>query len=285
MPATPSNASAYWLEHDPLDAAHIRSLARTADAWQPLEVWRSLTSTLDRLRALRAAGAGPGAVVIAEEQTAGRGRRGTVWQSPAGLGLWLGALIDIAGVAPGVATLTTAVAAQRAIRAAAGGDTTLKWPNDVEIGGRKVCGIVFEVVGRGPAALGIGINVHHAAADFPPAIAARAISLDQATGVRAADRSSPSVGRRPVERDRLAARLLDELASNQDDWRQGRGAELLDAWRRAASHLGRRVELSLPGGVLAGVAADVAADGALLIDLADGERRRVLAGSLRVIDG
>ena len=129
-------------------------------------------------------------------------------------------------------TIAAGVAIADAIQAATGLDTTLKWPNDVFVGGRKLAGILAEA-GSSPTGvqhvvLGFGVNVLPAA--FPPDVASRATSLEGELG-------------RPIDRGLLLNTCLDHLASRYGDLHQGRIMSVVDAWRaRAAPMLRRRVE-------------------------------------------
>jgi BirA family biotin operon repressor/biotin-[acetyl-CoA-carboxylase] ligase len=259
-----------WLAIDPLDAAAIRSELRTRELGRRLEVHRLLSSTVEQVRRLARAGAPPGTVAIAEEQTAGRGRRGRVWSSAAGLGLWLSALVRVDLPSPGLLTLSAAVAVRRGIAAAGGHWAAVKWPNDLELGGRKVCGILVEATGEGGGALGIGINVHHAPDDFPAELADQATSLDREMG-------------RTMCRNALAVHVLEALEAIHDELDAGRGDALLDEWRRACAHLGRRVQVTSEAGSVEGVTLDIDRRGALLVRRDSGEVETVMAGSLRLV--
>jgi len=169
-----------------------------------LFLYPELGSTQDRLRALAEAGAPEGTLVLADRQTAGRGRQGRSWHSPPG-GLYLSLLLRPA-LEPGRAGWVTLAAALAVARAAGrfGVAAGIKWPNDVLCAGRKVAGVLAEaalVEGRvDRIVLGIGINLSWGGASPPPELAGRAGTLEEAAG-------------RPVDRDLLTARLLGELLS------------------------------------------------------------------------
>jgi BirA family biotin operon repressor/biotin-[acetyl-CoA-carboxylase] ligase len=257
-----------WLAADPLDVDILRRLLATRTLGRGvLEVHRSLGSTNERMRELARAGVGPGAVVLAEEQTRGRGRGGRDWISLAGAGLWMTVLAARGVEPPGQMTLGAGVAVRRAVRAL-GVRAELKWPNDLEIGGAKLCGILGEAIGDSTIGLGIGVNVHEA----PPAaaIGRTAVALDQAAGG-------------PVARNRLAALLLGELEQVLDDLDRGRQAQVLAAWREGCSHLGREVQVTAGAKDETGVATDIDSAGALLVRRVDGTVVRVYSGSLAVL--
>jgi BirA family transcriptional regulator, biotin operon repressor / biotin---[acetyl-CoA-carboxylase] ligase len=164
-------------------------------------------------------------------------------------------------------TIAAGVAIAEGIEAATGLDPTLKWPNDVFVGGRKLAGILAEA---GSAAtrvqyvvVGFGINVLPAA--FPPEVASRATSLEGELG-------------RPIDSTLLLSACLDRLASRYADLRSARAASVADAWRvRAAALLRRPVEWALGDTFACGVAESIDDTGALLV--------RTDAGVVRVISG
>ena len=195
-------------ERGALDAATLRARLhdRRAEAggagetpWWPILVEEVLDSTQDRLAELEAGGAPGGTVVIATAQRSGRGRRGRSWHSPAGAGLYLSALLRPGGPGwpwgpggPGHLardavcwSMVAAVAACEAVREF-GARAEIKWPNDVLAGGRKIGGLLVETRTEGETLravlVGCGLNLAHAAEDFPEAFRDEATSLALATG-------------------------------------------------------------------------------------------------------
>ncbi|MCA9751243.1 MAG: biotin--[acetyl-CoA-carboxylase] ligase, partial [Gemmatimonadetes bacterium] len=159
-----------------LAAAGVQASLGGATWGRELEVLAAIGSTNDRAAERAAAGAAPGLVVTAELQTAGRGRRGRVFDSRPGLGIWSTTLLPVPAdpaAAPRL-SLIAALAVAEAVEERTGFSPALKWPNDVRIGGRKICGVLVEARSAGgrvfPVA-GIGINVHHRPQDFPPEVA------------------------------------------------------------------------------------------------------------------
>jgi BirA family transcriptional regulator, biotin operon repressor / biotin---[acetyl-CoA-carboxylase] ligase len=212
-------------------------------------------------------------VVVADAQTAGRGRRGRTWFSPPGTGLYVSAILAPARAhdanrARTLTTLAAGVAVAEGIGEASGLRTDLKWPNDVFVGRRKLAGILAE--GAADAVvLGYGINV--GTASFPLELADRVTSLESELG-------------RPVDRTRVLVETLAALAARYDDLLAGRFDAILDAWRaRAPGCRGARVSWTTPAGVQTGVTAGIDDQGALLVRV--GERvDRVVAGELRWTD-
>jgi BirA family biotin operon repressor/biotin-[acetyl-CoA-carboxylase] ligase len=232
--------------------------------------YAEVSSTNDVAAVLAERGAEEGTVVIADMQTAGRGRHGRAWASPVGAGLYLSAVLRPRETALPLLTLATGLAVAEAVHAATGLDPSVKWPNDIYLGARKVAGILAEA-GSSAAViqhvvLGIGINV--GAAAYPPDVAARATSLESELG-------------RMVDRGLLAAECLAALAARYGSLQQGDTAVVIDAWRqRAASTFGRTVEWETEGICHRGVAEGIDGDGALLVRTESGPER-VISGQVR----
>ena len=217
--------------------------------------------------ALAERGAPDRTVVIADQQAAGRGRRGRVWQAPPRTSLLASILVRSRLPQALLATLspTTAVATAEALRRVAPLSPRLKWPNDVLVGGRKIAGILLEsrAVASAEPVLVIGVGVNLGQREFPPELAGRATSVALEAG-------------HPVDRDTLLAALLEEF----DAWRarlEGEGfGPVRERWKSLSDTIGRHVTVD---GV-SGTATDLDADGALLIDAGDGVLRRVIAGEI-----
>lgn len=254
-----------------------RDAAALAERWGAAAVhpFADVGSTNDVARRLAADGAPDGSVVVADEQTAGRGRAGRAWSSPPGLGLWVSIVRRPGpGFQPGALPLRVGLAAARALdRFLAPARAELKWPNDLHAGGRKVGGILCEAVWEGdrPAAVvvGLGLNVLHGATAFPEELRPLATSVALAAG-REPDRAAVADAILPAL---LALPLSGGLS---DDERA--------AFRSRDAFHGREVEVTDPdsGALrLRGTANGPAADGALLLRLEDGSERAVHSGTLR----
>src|SRR2546427_10349789 len=151
----------------------------------PLEINRdieypaAIASTQDRARALAASGSGP-RVVVADLQTAGQGTRGRPWHAPAGTSLLASWLFRPAPAEPGLFALLAGVAVSRALERLGLRDASLKWPNDVEAGHKKVAGALAHATTDGEGGslvLGIGVNAHQRQGDFPPGLRGTATAL------------------------------------------------------------------------------------------------------------
>ena len=237
------------LDRPPLRAAPLaRALA--PDGWR-VEVLDATPSTnlvvADRARA----GEPAGLVVVAEQQTAGRGRLDRTWLSPARAGLTLSVLLrpTLPPADWGWVPLLAGLAVARAVRTRGELDATVKWPNDVLVSERKLCGILAEVPGPGAVALGIGLNVTTRRDELP---VETATSL-QLEGAATTDRDTLL---RAVLRE-----LTDVMAEAATDLAAGR-----DAYRDSCSTLGRRVRVELPDAAVEGIAERVDDAGRLVVD-------------------
>lgn len=224
----------------------------------------SVDSTNRAARRWAAQGAPHGAAVVALAQTAGRGRLGRHWESPAGAGLYLSLVLRPGPQSPVWPSLTfrAALAAADACQAACGLRPAIKWPNDLVLSGRKISGILLEREGDA-AVCGIGINVRQRAGDFPPELRGRAGSLEALSG-------------RSVSLDALERALLASLEARMDapGWKADYTAQCVT--------LGRTVRVLAPDGAFDGFAEGLDDVGALLVRDEAGQVRRVLAGDVSV---
>jgi BirA family biotin operon repressor/biotin-[acetyl-CoA-carboxylase] ligase len=245
----------------------------------PLLFFSSVGSTNDVAGVLAATGNSEGAVVIADAQTAGRGRRGHTWFSPAGSGLYVSVVLapnrarKFPDRAVALLTLTAGVALAEAVERVTGLKADIKWPNDLLIGRRKLAGILAEGVSRpGTAAsmmsivLGYGLNVSSSA--YPRELNDRVTSLESELG-------------RVVDRAALCAETIASIAQRYDDLLDARFDAILDAWRaRAPGSRGARVWWDSPTGPQSGVTEGIDDMGALLVR--SGARlERIVAGDVR----
>jgi len=236
------------LSRPPLRARALQR-ALTSDGWrvEVLDVTGS-TNAVASERAL--AGEPSGLVVVAEAQTAGRGRLDRSWVSPPRAGLTLSVLVrpDLPPVRWPWLPLLTGLAVATALREQAELDAVLKWPNDVLVDGRKLCGVLAEVPEPGAAVLGIGLNVTTRAAELPAAAQTPATSVAMSGGST-------------TDRDTLLRAVLRALGDVLGDVDAARAA-----YRERCTTLGRSVRLQLPGGTsVEGVAEAVDDVGRLVV--------------------
>lgn len=232
-------------------ALTTRSLGRS------LQVLSDTSSTNAVALDAAEAGAPDGAVIVADRQSAGRGRFGRTWLSPGGLNLYCSIIIRSLPMDErlGWLPLISATATAQAITQVTTVSPSLKWPNDVMVGTQKVGGILCETRGLGGgsayAVVGIGLNVNWRQDEMPAELRTIATSL--------ADE-----GQAPVDRMTLLASLLLELESRLDLWRTGSLPSLSQEYRDLCGTIGLPVRVELESGkVLEGIATDVGRDGSL----------------------
>jgi BirA family biotin operon repressor/biotin-[acetyl-CoA-carboxylase] ligase len=234
----------------PLDLPRIRAEFPN----RPIHYYPTLDSTM-----LAAAECPLRTVVLAGEQTAGQGRHGHSWHSEPGAGLYCSLVLEPTPVL----TLALGLATQSAILEAAGITCDLRWPNDVMLGGKKLAGILVQLV-DGKAIAGIGINLNQTA--FPPDLAAQATSLNTGT-----------VGTFPDSTAILIAllRAVDSFVTESQE-------SILRLFTHASSYaVGRRVTVNQPGGVITGTTAGLDPSGFLIVRKDDGTDTLILAGGVR----
>ncbi len=265
----------YLLESTPdrIDALAVLPLVRTEWMASSLLALEECGSTNDEAKALAQSGALAGIVVTTEKQTAGRGRRGRIWHSPAYENLAMSILLrpNLAPQDAGLLTLMAAVVVSEAIFDVTGLQSILKWPNDILVQGKKLCGILTEMAADPESidwvVVGIGCNVNPEG--MPNDLADIAISLRMALGHR-------------VDRARLAAAIIESMEKWHDRLVGHGPGPVLEAWRSAPNILGQHVTVHPPPPAerVTGIAEDLGPDGSLLLRLPDGTRRIILAGDL-----
>jgi BirA family biotin operon repressor/biotin-[acetyl-CoA-carboxylase] ligase len=226
----------------------------------------SVPSTNDSARALALDGAAHGTVVVAAEQTKGRGTKGRTWHSPAGLGLYASFILRGPGGGPlpfpHLLSLAAGLAASDAVREAAGFEPRLKWPNDVVHDGRKLGGILSEAVSGGEsgafAVVGIGLNVGHDVADFPD-------------DIRSASTSVRLVAGRSIPMEALLAALCRALDRWYNVLARGARAEILRSFEaRSAFAPGQALRLETAEGAFEAGYRGLDAEGRLVVARRDG---------------
>jgi len=260
----------------------------TARVGSTVHYLRTVDSTSNRLKALVREGAAVGTVVLADEQTGGRGRSGRTWFSPDRKGVWMSVLLESGASAERLAPLSVAAAVSvaDALRELTGLDVRVKWPNDLLVGGRKLGGLLVESMQTAgesvvSAVLGVGLNVSLAEDDFPAELAGTATSLQLALG-------------RPVARlDVLRVTLL-ALEECFERYERDGIAGFRERWRELSSTLGREVTVApsaaktppaqgggeRPNQRVTGTVTDLAESGALVIQDEAGATREIWFGDI-----
>lgn len=254
---------------DSLMAPVVKAGLDTAWAGREVVYLKTVGSTNRYARMLAQDGAAHGTLVVADEQTAGRGRRGRGWISPAGDGIFMSLIVRPDAHPSQVAKLSllTALAVAEAISEETGLDARIKWPNDIVISGRKVCGLLLEMTADEQCVYdvvaGVGINVHQTA--FDEEIAHTASSLDL-------------LGGRVFSRPALVRAFLRafERAMAMDDM------EMMGAYCARSATLGSRVQVIALDGTYTGTAEGITDSGSLLVTDDKGVRHEVLAADVSV---
>jgi len=259
---------------DRLAAEAIRRAAGPVSVLADVVILERVESTQTEVHRLASAGAPHGTLVAAEEQTAGRGRLGRVWLSPAGKGIWMSLLLRppiTVREAPQM-TMVAAVALARTLRRETGTDIGIKWPNDLLApDGRKLCGILVESVGEDERvrhmAVGVGIDCHLEEADYPPELKEKATSLSLATGRR-------------FDRNALAGAFLREFDGLYRLYLTEGFAPVRALWESLSVTIGRRIRHRSPDGWTEGVAERLDESGGLVVRTDAGKERTIAAGEI-----
>ena len=255
-----------------MDAGSIRAALTTTIMGHRIDYRAATRSTMDDARRAAEEGAPEGTLIVADEQSAGRGRFERTWVSPPGVNLYLSLLLrpspEIAAQLSMVAPLALARSLRR-IALGQGGPVTIKWPNDVRMGGRKIGGILIESSlaqdgAESFAIVGVGVNVNFDAAEHPD-IRDTATSLLSELG-------------RPVPRLRVLAALMEETEALYLSLQQG--GSVREEWALLLDTLGQRVTVTWGDIVYEGMAEGVDDEGGLLLRLAGGAIVSLSAGEV-----
>jgi BirA family biotin operon repressor/biotin-[acetyl-CoA-carboxylase] ligase len=217
-------------------------------------------------------GAREGTVIVAETQTLGRGRFGRRWISPAG-GVWFSIILrpEVSARDASKLTFVASVAVAKTIIKLFGSDAEIKWPNDVLIKGKKVCGILTETSTKGEsldfAVVGIGINGDFSLNELPVDLRGSSTTLKEEL-------------KRRIDLEPFLRSLLEETEHYYYMFLQGRFKAILDEWKNLSKLLGSYVEVTSLDEKIEGWATDIDEDGALALRLKDGNMRKIVSGDL-----
>jgi BirA family biotin operon repressor/biotin-[acetyl-CoA-carboxylase] ligase len=257
-----------------LKIAEIKSRLR-GDVGREIFFYETIGST-NIVASEIAAKTAEGAVVLADTQSKGKGRLGRGWVSPPGVNIYMSIILrpDIRPRDATLITIMSSVACANALRKVTGLNVTIKWPNDLIIQKKKLCGILTELkTDRNKiifAVAGIGINVNADINEFPEDVKYIATSLKNETGI-------------VYSRTEIVAEILNEI----DRWYKtlkvmDRDA-LLSEWKRLSSTLGREVMVVTGQGTITGLALDLDSEGMLMIKLSSGGVKRISSGDVTIL--
>jgi len=251
----------------------IRQGLSTQWLGKEIHYYASLDSTNILAKKLAAQGAPEGALILAEEQTGGKGRLGRQWISPFAKGLWFSLILrpEITPTDAPKIVMLAAAALQETVASLTGLSVKIKWPNDLLLEQKKVAGILVEMSGEmdniNYLVVGIGINVNLTLEDFSPELRETATSL--AIGLE-----------KKVNRLDLLQALLAKFEEYYSIFKAGNYAFLVAKWREASCTLGQLVRVTTIREVLEGRAIDFTDDGSLVLELEDGSFREIVAGDV-----
>ena len=269
------NRGYYLVESaDVLTEAEIKSCMKSQWMGREVEFLQETDSTNTEARRLAEKGAKDGTLVVAEYQTAGKGRRGRSWTSPSGTGIWM-SLVLRPGLEPACApmiTLLTGLAVSAGIEDYCGLKSQIKWPNDLTLEGKKICGILTEMSADMEmiryVVVGIGINVNIEA--VPEEIAYKATSLYLESGKK-------------IKRSGMIACIMKRMEEYYERFLDTADLScMLKEYEDRLVNMGRKVLVLAPKGEYQGVCLGINDDGELLVEREDGTVSRVMSGEVSV---
>jgi BirA family biotin operon repressor/biotin-[acetyl-CoA-carboxylase] ligase len=275
--SSPNKGYKLSLIPDILNPNEITYKLNTKLIGRAVKCFEVLDSTNVYAKKAAAEGCIDGTVITAETQTAGRGRLGRDWYSPGGLGIWLSIVLrpSISPEHVQLITLAASVAVVNALKAATGIQTGIKWPNDIILDGRKVCGILTEMSCEADsinyAVIGIGLNVNQKSQDFSGELTDKATSLTIHSGEKTL-----------YNRLKIVRNLLYEFERAYLNINEYKIADILKEWKKYSVTIGKEVRIISKDRQFTGIAEDLTEDGRLVVISSDGEKKEILSGEISV---
>ncbi|MNP18249.1 Bifunctional ligase/repressor BirA [compost metagenome] len=260
---------------DSLDVMTLRNAFNTTIMGANVEIIQTTVSTQEEARIRAEKGAAEGTLILAEEQTGGKGRLGRKWFSPYGKGIWMSLLLRPQQPLKFTSQLTllTGVAVCRAIRSTTGIEAGIKWPNDILMNNRKICGILLESAVEDEVVryciVGIGISVNLDDQDYPSELKEIATSIKMECG-------------KAVDRTVLIAAVMDEFESLYKLYQHEGFQPIATLWEALSVTIQQEVIVSTYQGQLEGVAVGLDSSGALLVDMGQGKVMSVISGDVKL---
>jgi BirA family biotin operon repressor/biotin-[acetyl-CoA-carboxylase] ligase len=258
---------------DSLHASTILPHLKTEWLGQTLSVYEEVESTQYIAHRLAREGAATGTVVIADHQSAGKGRMGRKWHSPPGTGVWMSIILrpDVPLSSTPQLTLLSSVAVLRGILKATSVEVGIKWPNDVMIGRRKVAGILTELSAEADRVnyviIGVGINVNQTEEDYPPELREIATSLCIEKG-------------EPIQRNQLIVHILKEWEELYEMYMKHGFLPIKTLWEAYAVSIGKTIVARTLHGHYEGLAKGITEEGVLLLEDAEGMVHKIYSADI-----
>lgn len=265
----------YRIVHQPdkLTLSAISNALQGSAFGQQIKLLDTTTSTQEDIRRWAEQGAENGALVVSEEQTVGRGRQGRKWISPSGKGIWMSLLLkpNLPLADASRLTLLSAVAVCRAIRQVTGINVGIKWPNDLLVNGKKICGILVESAGEDGkiryCVVGIGIDVNLVEADYPHEL------LDVASSLKMESNQH-------YDRAQIIGAVIKEMELLMNCFLEEGFSPIANLWEALSVTLGRTITVRTSQGELVGVAEELDSSGALQLRRQNGQIETVYSGEI-----
>jgi len=305
-----SSKKGYMLSAVPeLNENEIKNGLQTIYLGRTIVYLETVGSTNTYAKKISLEGCHEGTVVVSENQTSARGRLGREWHSEGGKGIWMSVVLrpSIPPESVQIITLAAAVAVVKAIQYVTGIEAAIKWPNDIILNGKKLCGILTEMSCEMERVnfivVGIGINVNHSEEDFPQNL--RKI----ATSLKIFSQSIKNGDSHSYNRSAILKRLLFELeqmynvinncpsnkidvdlntngnaviAENSDSLTKEDSNSIVNEWRKYSLTLGKEITVIARGGEYNGIAVDITSDGRLIVLANDGIKHEILSGEVSI---
>lgn len=266
----------YHLKESPdvLSEAEIGSVLKTSWAGGDLVCYAETDSTNNRAKEAGEKGAPHGMLFVADEQTAGKGRRGRTWVSPPGTSIYMTILLrpDIEPSKAPMLTLVMGLSVAEGIQKATGVETKIKWPNDIVMNKKKVCGILTEMSTEiqyvNYVVIGVGINTNQE--QFPEDLRKMATSLCLESGHH-------------MRRAEIIAAVMERFEKNYDTFMETQDLSgLMEAYNAILVNCDEKVRILEPGNEFEAVAQGIGKTGELAVTLPDGQKKEIFAGEVSV---
>ncbi len=275
--SVPSKGYKLMASPDIISAAEIKGAIDVKVTGRELLILDEVESTNDIAMKFGAEGKEEGLVVVAESQQHGKGRLGRIWASPKGVNLYVSFLLrpDLPPINAPVLTMMASLATAEAISETTGLETWIKWPNDILVNQKKICGILTEMNAEEEkinyVVIGIGINVNMKHEDLPMTVKIPATSVIECLGSK-------------LDRSELLCSVIKKMDLYYGELHNNGIMAIIYKWRRLCNTLNKRVRVVLHESVVTGVAEDVTQEGGLVLRISGDSTKVIYSGDITVIE-